>query len=422
MQFFKQLIMKISYLAIGSNSQNARENIEKAISLIAENFTLIKTSFLFKTPALLKDDDAQDNKIFLNTAVEIKTTLNPFDLLDKIQEIEKQLGKNNKTWKARVIDIDILTYDDLEINSERLKIPHTGLFQRSFVLDPLLHITNGEFFKKVLKASRKLKTKQPVIVGVININDNSFSNDGTLDEKILREKIRHWNENGVQMIDIGSQSTRPDSTLIAENKERELIIWGLKIILDELSKSNFKYTLPRISIDSFYKNTIQEAKLINPEIITNDQSGLIRCSDSTIISMHNNALPVDKSKMFKDLKEMKLSLFKFLNAIPKQENYIIDPGIGFGKIGHHSLYIIQNIPKLFFRYNLKIMIGHSRKRFLSEFNNSLNPQDRDIETLGISIGILNKVEFIRVHNPILHIKAIVSFLHTNNQLKFVHCN
>lgn len=407
--------MKTSYLAIGSNTSNARQYIEDAINLISKKFILTKTSFLFKTPALLKDDDPDDNKVFLNTAVQIETALKPLELLDAIQEIEKQLGKNNKTWKSRVIDIDILTYENETFNSSRLIIPHEGLFKRSFVLDPLIHITEGDFFKQVLKASRKLKTKQPVIAGIININDNSFSGDGILNEKALREKIKEWNESGVQMFDIGVQSTRPNSSLMPKDEEKSLLIWGLKILLDELSKSKFKHTLPKISVDSFNQDTVNAVKLIFPDFIINDQSGLIRESKNTIISMHNNSLPVSTERMFSSITEMKKSLSQFINTIPKQSNYIIDAGIGFGKIGHQSLYILQSISNLLFRYNLRLMIGHSRKKFLSQFNNTTNVQDRDIETLGISLGLLNKVEFIRVHNPILHNKTIISFLHTYKQ-------
>ena len=120
--------------------------------------------------------------------------------------------------------------------------------------------------------------------------------------------------------------------------------------------------------------------------------------------------------MFSSKQEMLKDLVDFIKNCPESSNYIIDPGIGFGKRFHHSLTILQNIEELLFQKNLRIMIGHSRKGFLGKFYNIEDARQRDAETIGMSIGILNKCEFLRVHEPILHSRAILSYLHTKKQL------
>ncbi len=81
---------------------------------------------------------------FINQVISVKTNLSPIKLLDQLQEIEKKVGRNkksvNQTYADREIDLDILTYNNEKINSERLKIPHPLILEREFVLNPLLEI------------------------------------------------------------------------------------------------------------------------------------------------------------------------------------------------------------------------------------------------------------------------------------------
>ena len=81
---------------------------------------------------------------YLNMCVKIETLLEPFQLLDATQKIERQMGRTEKTknkqYHDRIIDIDILYYDDLQINTERLTIPHPLIETRDFVLKPLKEV------------------------------------------------------------------------------------------------------------------------------------------------------------------------------------------------------------------------------------------------------------------------------------------
>ena len=95
---------------------------------------------------------------FLNRVVVVETTLLPMEVLDRVQDIEKKLGRirrgknetcDERIYESRLVDIDILFYDDLILNSERLIIPHPLIAQREFVLVPLREIM-GEYVHPVL--------------------------------------------------------------------------------------------------------------------------------------------------------------------------------------------------------------------------------------------------------------------------------
>jgi 2-amino-4-hydroxy-6-hydroxymethyldihydropteridine diphosphokinase len=126
------------YLFTGSNIGIRLAAIEEAAKLIAQHAGVIK-----KTSAVYESDawgnTSQDN--FLNQALSIETHLSPETLLEKILWIEKQMGRERTVkWAPRIIDIDILLYDNLIINRENLVIPHPFLQERRFTLTPLAEI------------------------------------------------------------------------------------------------------------------------------------------------------------------------------------------------------------------------------------------------------------------------------------------
>ena len=131
----------IAYLSLGSNSGDSFKLIDQAVSLInlAENITIIATSALYETEPW----GVKDQNWFLNLAIQIKTDLSAEDLLVKLQNIEKTLGRNREKeqrWGERPIDIDIIFYGEEVINSEILTIPHCLMHKRAFVLVPMLKI------------------------------------------------------------------------------------------------------------------------------------------------------------------------------------------------------------------------------------------------------------------------------------------
>ncbi len=145
--------MAIVYLCLGSNSGDRLKLIEQAVSLmnLAENMKIIRTSALYETEPW----GVKNQNWFLNMAVELKTNIPPQDLLVKLQNIEKTLGRNRDKeirWGERPIDIDIIFYGEEILNSDFLTIPHKLMHKRAFVLVPLLELI-PDFVHPILKKS-----------------------------------------------------------------------------------------------------------------------------------------------------------------------------------------------------------------------------------------------------------------------------
>jgi 2-amino-4-hydroxy-6-hydroxymethyldihydropteridine diphosphokinase len=137
------------YLALGSNIGDRAANLKAAIKAVKPEVQATKCSPVYETPPWGYDDQPQ----FLNQVIEAETDLPPGELLAHLKEIEKQLGRE-KTFKngPRIIDLDIIFYDDLVVNSPPLIIPHAHMQERAFVLIPLAAIA-PDFRHPILKES-----------------------------------------------------------------------------------------------------------------------------------------------------------------------------------------------------------------------------------------------------------------------------
>lgn len=128
-----------AYLSIGSNLGDKKDNLDKAIALLnADEYsrvTKISEYIITEPVGEVEQDD------FLNGALEVKTLRSPNRLLDIIGDIESQLKRERKIhWGPRTIDLDIIFYDNIIIDTEKLTIPHPEMQKRGFVLKPLLEI------------------------------------------------------------------------------------------------------------------------------------------------------------------------------------------------------------------------------------------------------------------------------------------
>jgi len=130
--------MVICYLGIGSNLDNRRKNIAQALEKIKtlKDTEIIKVSKIIETEPV----GAPPNQgKFLNAALKIQTKIPPLRLLRALKKIEKDLGRTKTTrYGPRTIDLDILFYGDKIINRKDLTIPHPRIFEREFVIKPLL--------------------------------------------------------------------------------------------------------------------------------------------------------------------------------------------------------------------------------------------------------------------------------------------
>ena len=142
--------MAIVYLGIGSNLGDRHKNCLRAIELLRQNgLVIIKQSSMHET----KPWGVTQQPGFINMTVEVVTDLAPLKLLELLKKIEKDMGRQDAIkWGPRIIDLDILLYDDIILKTDSLIIPHPLMHEREFVLGPLSEIA-GDLIHPVLKKS-----------------------------------------------------------------------------------------------------------------------------------------------------------------------------------------------------------------------------------------------------------------------------
>lgn len=133
-----------AYLALGGNVGDSRATLDRAVRALsdADGIRVVARSSDYKTPPW----GVTDQPPFINLCLAIDTTLPPRQLLARIQEIERTLGRdraNEQRWGPRTVDIDIIAYGDLSLDEPGLILPHPRLYERAFVLMPLSEIAGN---------------------------------------------------------------------------------------------------------------------------------------------------------------------------------------------------------------------------------------------------------------------------------------
>jgi 2-amino-4-hydroxy-6-hydroxymethyldihydropteridine diphosphokinase len=156
----------IAYIGIGSNLGDKADQCERAISKILtfDHHKLLAKSSFFKTQPI----GCTSQDWFVNGVIKIETDLGPVDLLRALKTIESQMGRTKTfRWGPRMIDLDILFFNDEEIHTEELDIPHPLIQERQFVLAPLAEIDRNlihpVFKKTIQELLQNLKEDQGVV-------------------------------------------------------------------------------------------------------------------------------------------------------------------------------------------------------------------------------------------------------------------
>ena len=127
----------IVFIGVGANLGPVRENFTRVLRSMEKCAHVVAVSSLYESDPV----GPQDQPKFTNAVVKAETELSPFELLDCLKTIEKEIGrKKTRRWGPRVIDLDIIFYGDLVISTDSLVIPHPRAHERRFVLEPLLEI------------------------------------------------------------------------------------------------------------------------------------------------------------------------------------------------------------------------------------------------------------------------------------------
>tara|TARA_B100001245_G_scaffold209950_1_gene173786 strand:- start:721 stop:1557 length:837 start_codon:yes stop_codon:yes gene_type:complete len=248
--------------------------------------------------------------------------------------------------------------------------------------------------------------KTPAVMGILNITPDSFSDGGKYFSKpvIAINNAIKMHKMGADIIDIGAESTRPGALPVnpeIEIKRLKPIILGLKnkrlnISIDTRNSSTMKFAL-----DNGVK-IINDVSALNhdPESIN-----VIKASKCLLVLMHMRGNPQTMQKepkynfaprdIYYFLKKKIMKCEK--NGI-KKNRIIIDPGIGFGKTSKHNIQILQNL-RIFHKLGCNILIGLSRKRFISDLSKKEEPIDRIPGTIAANQYALEQgVDIIRVHD------------------------
>ncbi len=128
------------YLSLGTNLGDRRENLDTAVRLLREQIQITEISSIYETEPV----GYKDQPWFLNIVLAGETTLSPYELLAFTQGIERRMKRVKLFVNGpRIIDVDILLYDNLRLDSETLTLPHPRMLERAFVLAPLANIAPG---------------------------------------------------------------------------------------------------------------------------------------------------------------------------------------------------------------------------------------------------------------------------------------
>jgi 2-amino-4-hydroxy-6-hydroxymethyldihydropteridine diphosphokinase len=132
--------LHVAYISVGSNIGDKLANCQRGIRVLAETGTsrILAQSRIYATEPV----DYEDQDWFINMMIKLETSHDPYQLLDQIQIIQRAAGriKDSIRFGPRILDMDIILYDDRIINSERLVVPHPRMHKRRFVLKPICDI------------------------------------------------------------------------------------------------------------------------------------------------------------------------------------------------------------------------------------------------------------------------------------------
>lgn len=236
------------------------------------------------------------------------------------------------------------------------------------------------------------------IMGILNVTPDSFSDGGkfnTLDKAL--EQVDKLVQEGVDIIDIGGESTRPGFLYVKEDDEIARVVPVIKAIKE-------KYDIA-ISIDTYKSKVAEEAIKAGADLI-NDVWGFKKDLNMAKVAAKYNVpccLMHNKSEKEYDniIEDMHLELQESINialeAGVKKENIILDPGIGFGKTYEHNIEVMHNLEK-FLDLGYPMLLATSRKSMIG-LTLDLPTEERVEGTIATTVvGIMKGYDFVRVHD------------------------
>ncbi|MBS0236274.1 MAG: dihydropteroate synthase [Proteobacteria bacterium] len=413
-------------LALGSNQGHRLGHLQDAATRLTPALQNMRHSAILETAAILPQNAPSSwDMPYLNMVITGKAELSPHELLTGIKQIEYDMGRRDTDkWAPRIIDIDILDWSGPALSTEQLTIPHHELPNRPFLRSLMASLDLGPFSwrqENPYPEPPRSYLLHPKLVGIVNITPDSFSDGGKHnDTGTAVQHMRQLVADGVSVLELGGQSTRPGSQQISWEME-----WlRLEPVLRAVQNDELLAQVP-LSVDTYYPDVVQkikEMKLSNPLWI-NDVKGLreprmlelLANMDCRVVLMHSlsvpsdptNILPVEPDPIEQLLLWGRDMLQQIGNHGISKERVIFDPGIGFGKAPYQSMAILRQASRLK-ELGCPLFVGHSRKSFVRVFS-VLPPPERDLETATMSVLLASQgVDYLRVHNVAVNMRALVA--------------
>jgi dihydropteroate synthase len=248
-----------------------------------------------------------------------------------------------------------------------------------------------------------------LVMGILNVTPDSFADGGLhYDTEIAIARGMEMIDEGVDIIDVGGESTRPGADRVSEEEEQARVL----PVIRALAESKVA-----ISIDTMRASTARLAVAAGASIV-NDVSGGAADPDMfatvadlgckyTLMHWRGHSKDMNSLAIYGDvvadvIEEVTIALDKALAAGIKRENIILDPGIGFAKDPEHNWEILNRIEE-FVALGYPVLIGHSRKRFLG----GDNPDGREEATVAVTQSLVGKgIWAVRVHGVKANVEVV----------------
>jgi dihydropteroate synthase len=275
-------------------------------------------------------------------------------------------------------------------------------------------------------SSEKFNTESPLIMGILNVTPDSFSDGGKFAK--FENAVSHAEKmilDGADIVDIGGESTRPGAATVEESDEIKRVVPVIKAIRE-------KFPSTAISIDTT-KSRVAEAALDAGADIVNDISGLTFDTNMAVLAaerkapvvimhilgtpktMQNN--PVYDNFFTETLEFLNNSIEIALSKGVRENSIILDPGIGFGKDLNHNIAIIKHL-EVYHSFAMPLLAGVSRKSMIAKITGRDDPMERTAGTVSLNTKLLEKgVAVIRVHD----IKEAKDCVAVHNAMRDIKC-
>ena len=446
------------FLAVGSNQGDSFSNIATGIQLLCDpdfsnesyHFTdFVRSSFLYYTkPMYVTNQDS-----FWNGAVELDTDCDPASLLRRLKVVEEHMGRNLTKIRngPRPLDLDILLcYDNnndkekseestptpVIIETSDLVIPHPRLKEREFVLAPLIDIAGRDLIHPApenkipeslgdllddlvvsaigdageasatrlmpLPRERFILFDQTIVMGILNITPDSFSDGGKWTDSVDQALARAMEmiDEGATIVDIGGESTRPGAAEISMEEQ----IGRTVPVIEAIRKRSKEVVL---SIDTRHAVVARAAVEAGADIV-NDVSGGAHDADMLptvadmkvpIVLMHMRGNPQSMQDLT-DYEDQGGVVDGVVDALLERSRaaedagiprwiQILDPGIGFAKDMEGNLSLLKKYSHLRSKLgDFPLLLGTSRKRFIGELSGEAIAEERDFGTAGSCVAAL----------------------------------